>query len=102
MSTIKVNDLECKLLEFFRDMAKAKESDNYDNDKEKFLFHMTDWSSSLESLARFYSNPADFSPEDSSRVLQELLYHVLPHLNAAAEIYDDAELYKMHSKSKPS
>jgi hypothetical protein len=84
-------------------MASAKESDNYDNDKEKFLFHMTDWNSSLESLVRFYSNPDDFRQEDANRVLQELFYHVLPHLNAAAEIYDDAtELYKMHSKSKPT
>jgi hypothetical protein len=103
MSTTKAHNLECKLLEFFRDMASAKESNNYDYDKEKFLFHMTDWNSSLESLVRFYSNPEDFSQEDSNRVLQELFYHVLPHLNAAAEIYDDAaELYKMHSKSKPT
>ena len=103
MSTTKAGNLERKLLEFFRDMASAKESNNYDFDKEKFLFHMTDWNSSLGSLVRLYSNADDFSQEDANRILQELFYHVLPHLNAAAEIYDDAaELYKMHSKSKPT
>jgi hypothetical protein len=103
MSTTKLKNLESKLLEFFRDMANAKESNNFEYDKEKFLFHMTDWNSSLESLARLYSNPEDFSQEDASRVLREFFYHVLPHLNAAAEIYDDAaELYKMHCKSKPT
>lgn len=102
MSTIKPNNLESRLLEFFRDMASAKETDNYDYDKEKFLFHMTDWNSSLESLAKFFSNPAEYNQEDSNRILRELFYHVLPHLNAAAEIYDDAaEIYKMHNKSKP-
>lgn len=103
MSTTKSNNLEVKLLEFFRDMASAKETNNYEYDKERFLFHMTDWSSSLEQLARLYSNPAEYSEQDSNRTLQELFYHVLPHLNAAAEIYDDAvELYKMHSKAKPT
>ena len=103
MSTTETNDLESRLLEFFRDMANAKETDNFDCDKDKFVFHMTDWKSSLELLGKLYSNPANFSQQDSNRIFQELFYHVLPHLNAAAEIYDDAaELYKMHSKSKPT
>ena len=62
-TTKKTNNLECRLLEFFRDMASAKETDNYDQEKGKFLFHMTDWSSSLESLAKLYANPADFARE---------------------------------------
>ena len=101
MSTTNTDDLERRLLKFFRDMARAKEADNYDDDKDKFVFHMTDWKSSLESLGKLYSKPSDFSQEETNRILQELCYHVLPHLNAAAEIHDDAvELYKMHSRSK--
>lgn len=101
MSTIRTNALEGRLLEFFRDMASAKEADNFVRDKDEFLFHMTDWKASLEKLARLYANPEDVSQEDAHRVLQQLFYHILPHLNAAAEIYDDAvELYKMHNRSK--
>ena len=102
MSTTNNDSLESKLLGFFGDMASAKESSNYDSDKESFVFHITDWSPSLDLIAKLYSNPACFSQEESKQILQDLLYHVLPHLNAAAEIYDDApEIYTMHNKRKP-
>lgn len=103
MSTTRSNSLECRVLEFFREMTSAKEIDNFEIDKDKFLFHMMDWSSSMESLRKLYANPDEFSQEESNLILKDLFYHTLPHLNAAAEIYDDAaELYKMHNKSDRS
>ena len=103
MSTTKTNTLENKLLEFFKDMASAKENNNYESDRGKFVFHMTDWQEELGSLLQFFRNPDDYDQVQANHVLQELFYHVLPHLNAAAEIYDDAaELYKMHNKMPSS
>jgi len=99
MSTTSTNSLETKLLSFFKEMASAKEINNYEADRGKFVFHMTDWQDELSSLIRFFEKPDDYDQDQANRVLQELFYHVLPHLNAAAEIYDDAfELYKMHNK----
>ena len=103
MSTIRTNSLENKLLEFFKDMALAKENNNYESDRGKFVFHMTDWQEELGTLLHLFSNPDDYDQEQANHILQELFYHVLPHLNAAAEIYDDAaELYKMHNKMPSS
>jgi hypothetical protein len=102
MSTTSTNSLEKKLLAFFKQMAETKEKDNYDSDRDAFVFHMTDWRDSLGSLAHLFSRPDEFEQDDADRILQELFYHVLPHLNAAAEIYDDAVgIYKMHNKQKP-
>lgn len=103
MSTTSTSSLERKLLAFFREMALAKESNNYESDRGKFVFHMTDWQESLASLERLFNSPDDYDQEQANQVLQELFYHVLPHLNAAAEIYDDAvDLYKMHNKLRPT
>ncbi len=103
MSTTSTNSLESKLLAFFKDMATAKENNNYESDRGKFVFHMTDWQEELGSLLRLFSSPDDYDQDQANQVLQSLFYHVLPHLNAAAEIYDDAaELYKMHNKLPPS
>ena len=99
MSITNTNSLETKLLSFFKDMASAKEINNFEADRAKFVFHMTDWQDELSSLIRFFDKPDDYDQDQANRVLQELFYHVLPHLNAAAEIYDDAvELYKMQNK----
>ena len=103
MSTTSTSSLEQKLLAFFREMALTKENNNYDSDREKFVFHMTDWQETLDSLKRLFSSPDEYDQDQANHVFQELFYHVLPHLNAAAEIYDDAaELYKMHNKNRPT
>ena len=101
MSTTSANSLEQKLLAFFQEMAAAKASDNYETDREAFVFHMTDWQESLTSLEKLFSRPDDFDQNEANRILEGLFYHMLPHLNAAAEIYDDAaEIYKLHNKRK--
>ncbi len=103
MSTTSTSSYEQKLQEFFKEMAQTKENNNYDIDREKFVFHMTDWKETLDSLNRLCISPDEYDQDQANHVLQELFYHVLPHLNAAAEIYDDAaELYKMHNKRPPT
>jgi hypothetical protein len=103
MSTTSTSSLEQKLLTFFKEMALAKEKNNYETDREKFVFHMTDWQETLDSLKQLFSGPDKYEQDQANHILQDLFYHVLPHLNAAAEIYDDAaELYKMHNKRSPT
>ncbi len=102
MSTISTNSLEKKLLAFFKEMASTKEKDNYNADRESFIFHMTDWQDGLAGLQSLFNSPDDFSQIEANRILQELFFHILPHMNAAAEIYDDAaNIYKMHNKQRP-
>lgn len=99
MSTIDRNSLETKLLAFFREMAATKSSDNFSSDRDAFVFHMTDWRTELGALERLFESPDDYTQKEANQILQGLFYHVLPHLNAAAEIYDDAvEIYKMHNR----
>jgi hypothetical protein len=52
MSITSTSSLEQKLLTFFKEMALAKENNNYESDREKFVFHMTDWQDALDSLKR--------------------------------------------------
>ncbi len=99
MSINCTHSLEAKLLAFLREMSSTKEHDNYDADCEAFVFHTTDWQSELAELQRLFSHPDDFDQSEANKILQNLFYHILPHLNAAAEIYDDATtIYKMHNK----
>lgn len=101
MSTTSTNTLAGLLLEFFREMADAKEHSNFERDKDAFVFHMTDWESDLHDLAELFSRPDEFAQQHAKKVLHNLFYHVLPHLNAASEIYDDApHIYKMLNPQK--
>lgn len=87
--------LKKHLLSFFKKRAEQKESDNFESDKEAFLFHMTDWADDLAPLAALYEQPEDFSQEESHKVLWSVFFHILEHVLAAAEIYDDwPELYR--------
>jgi hypothetical protein len=98
MSTIDTS-LEKHLLSCFKDMADCKVNNNFEKDRDSFVFHMTDWVEDLKSLHRLYSMPSEVSAEESKEALQALLFHTLPHLLAAAEIYDDApEIYSMLMK----
>jgi hypothetical protein len=90
-----------RLLDFFWQMASVKKYNNFESDKDDFVFHMTDWASDLENMARLYSAPNRFSQEEAAQILQSFLYHAVPHIVAAAEIYDDApEILRMLSKAK--
>lgn len=99
MSTGK-STLEQHLLEFFKQMAETKKKNNYDSENESFVFHMTDWKDDLKALHSLYETPSEFSREEAHEILQSFLFHSLPHVLAAAQIYDDApEIYSMLMKS---
>lgn len=94
------SDLEKHLLSFFKEMANTKDKCNYDDDRESFVFHMTDWFDDLQAICKLYSSPNQVSAGESKEALRALFFHALPHLLAAAEIYDDApEIYAMLMKN---
>ena len=98
MSTIN-SDLEKHLLSFFKEMADTKDKCNYDDDRDSFVFHMTDCINDLKAICNLYNNPSQITTNESKEYLRALFFHALPHLLAAAEIYDDApEIYSMLMK----
>lgn len=54
--------------------------------REAVVFHKTDWLGDLNALARFYLNPAGTDPETAGHAVTGMLYHVMPHLEAAARL----------------
>ena len=61
----------------------------YEKRREGFIFHMRDWSSDLERLARLYHDPEGQDVETTSRLVMGFLYHVIPHLRAAGRLLLD-------------
>ena len=50
---------------------------------------MTDWQSDLEKLYEMCANPQCWQAESACEFLIGFLYHVVPHLNAAAKLLID-------------
>ena len=77
----------------FRKVFAAKwdrsELDNYDELCEKFAFHMADVCGNFASLAEFYQNPISCDAECLAEKVELFYYDCMPHLMAAANIYDD-------------
>lgn len=60
--------------------------DEFERRKRDFVFHMTDWKTDLDGLARLFHRP-DANEEDAAHsFLIGFLYHVVPHLGAAARL----------------
>jgi hypothetical protein len=56
--------------------------------KRQFVFHMTDWLDSLESLVKLYEEGA-LRKDKAAQTVAGFLYHVIPHLNAAGRLLLD-------------
>jgi hypothetical protein len=89
------------LLSYLERHAVKVERTYTEQEKEEFVFHMTDWAIDLSSLAAFYANPDLFNEQQAHDTLYCVFFHILEHLLAAAEIYDDApEIYGMLMRKK--
>jgi hypothetical protein len=75
---------ECR--EGLREELDPKE---YTRRRQDFIFHMTDWRSDLQGLARLYECPEGRDADSASTFLVGLLYHVIPHLAAAGRLLLD-------------
>lgn len=82
-----------RLRALFRRAFEAKwdrsELENYDELREKFAFHMADVAQNFSKMAQVYSDPE--ACEDSCVIerLELFFNHSVPHLMAAAQIYDE-------------
>ena len=61
----------------------------YEVRRRDFVFHMTDWASDLERMARLFEDPGTFSQDEATTFIIGFLYHVIPHLNAAGQLLLD-------------
>ncbi len=77
----------------FRKVFEAKwdrsELPNYEELREKFAFHMADVARHFVALAQAYTNPSSCDTKCLSERTESFFYDCLPHLMAAAQIYDE-------------
>jgi len=78
-----------KVFDEMRDGVKKRVPvDEYERLKEEFVFHMSDWRDDLGRLEVLFRDP-ERDPADAARDVAGFLYHVVPHLNAAARLLLD-------------
>jgi hypothetical protein len=62
---------------------------DYETMRHDFIFHFTDWKDELEQLFDLFKNPGQQNEAAASVLVIGFLYHVVPHLNAAARLLLD-------------
>ena len=88
--TARVEILLEKLFDTQREEWKdALPSEEFEQRRHDFVFHMTDWKDDLERLAALFNNSDQQDEEAATALLIGFLYHVVPHLNAAARLLLD-------------
>ena len=81
--------LEAHLRQFFLDMALVKtEEDRNEGDVGEFIFHVTECVGDFKRFCAMSDEPANFNEQEAKRAMQSVIYHALPHLIAAARLYD--------------
>ncbi len=61
----------------------------YDELRESFAFHMTDWADDIQKLSKLRASSDSIRPEDAAKEVVGLLYHLIPHLNEAGNLLLD-------------
>jgi hypothetical protein len=61
----------------------------YEQRRHDFIFHMTDWLGDLKKLNELYTHPENADLHEATISIIALLYHVIPHLNAAGRLLLD-------------
>lgn len=87
-----VNEKYEDLRNQFRKVFEAKwhrtDLANYDELREKFAFHMADIAQDMGDLAQAYAASATCDTKCLAERTEMFFYHCMPHLTAAAQIYD--------------
>jgi hypothetical protein len=60
--------------------------EEFEQRRHDFVFHMTDWTSDLERLAALFNKPDEQDETATFAFMIGFLYHVVPHLDAAANL----------------
>lgn len=71
------------------DLRVALSRDEYERLRHDFVFHMTDWLDDLDMLHVLRSAPESSTARDAMHALIGMLYHVPPHIKAAARLLLD-------------
>lgn len=82
-------DIETLLGQVFDEMHEGCESEQYADRRADFIFHMTDWKEDFTRLSDLFADPARYSKSDAAKMLASILYHIVPHLNAAGRLLLD-------------
>lgn len=81
------------LMNRFRQVFEGKwsrgELENFDELREKFAFHMADVATNLMAIAAFYEQPDSIDLKSLSDRTELFFNDCVPHLMAAAQIYDE-------------
>jgi hypothetical protein len=63
--------------------------EEYQRQRYDFAFHMTDWLYNLKELNELYAQPEKAELHKATISIIGLLYHIIPHLNAAGRLLLD-------------
>jgi hypothetical protein len=63
--------------------------EEYQRQRHDFAFHMTDWLTDLKELNELYAHPEKAELDKATISIIGILYHVIPHLNAAGRLLLD-------------
>jgi hypothetical protein len=82
--------------------GEGKQTD-YQQRRQDFIFHMTDWLGDLKNLNELYAHPEEADLREARTSLIALLYHVIPHLNAAGRLLLDTiqDHFTLHPEEPP-
>jgi hypothetical protein len=85
--------LEELLGQFFDELREGLRSElppeEYDRRRHEFIFHMIDCKEDVERLADWLKHPEGPDDTAAAEMLAGFLYHVVPHMNAAARLLLD-------------
>jgi hypothetical protein len=86
MKKLTLEQLLSLTFDAFRD---AEDVAEHSKRKADFIFHMTDWTSDLETLAALYKDPNMLDRKAARQLIFGFIVHVIPHLNAAGRLLLD-------------
>jgi hypothetical protein len=82
-----VNLLGAVFDDYHEGPRKTENAADYEIRKRDFVFHMTDWLDDLKELTALYDHPDRADVPKACISLIGILYHVIPHLNAAGRLF---------------
>ena len=89
MTNKKFEDLRDQFRKVFEAKWDRSELANFDDLREKFAFHMADVAENFSALADAYESQSGCDTKCLADRTELFFYDCLPHLMAAAQIYDE-------------
>ena len=89
MDTNKYELLRDRFRKVFEAKWDREELDNFDELREKFAFHMADIAEQLASFAQVFGDAGECDVSCVNERTELFFNHCVPHLMAAAQVYDE-------------